>query len=126
MVLYILAQPGSPKVKAMANRAGAFVSLPTVRTSGWASVRGVQLFGTAAFVDPGTPEHDEAMTIYRWQASSVQIGRPLDLPPQIPLLVLDPDRIVYTEQWLRKDGFGARQIWHKDREKQSGAIKYSY
>ena len=125
MVLYILAQPGSPKIKAMQTEPR--ICFATYgENSGWASVRGVQLFGTAAFVAPGTPEHDEAMTVYRWQASSVQIGRPLDLPPQIPLLVLDPDRIVYTEQWLRKDGFGARQIWHKDPEKQSGAIKYSY
>jgi hypothetical protein len=66
------------------------------------------------------------MTIYRWEASSVQIGRPLDKPPQVPLLVLDADRIVYTEQWLRKDGWGARQIWHKDPNKKSASLKYSY
>ena len=124
-IIYILAQPGSPKIKAMQSEPRICFAAYG-ENSGWASVRGAQLFGRAAFINPGTPEHNNAMTIYRWQASSVQIGRPLDQPPQIPLLMLEPDRIVYTEQWLRKNGFSARQIWHKDSEMQSGTIKYSY
>jgi hypothetical protein len=54
------------------------------------------------------------MTIYRWESSAVQLGRPLDRAPQVELVRIDPERIVYTEQWLRKDGFGPRQIWHRD------------
>ena len=84
------------------------------------------MFGDAELLDPGTPEHDHAMTIYRWEPSSVQLGRSLDQPPQMQLLKLDPDRIVYTEQWLRKDGFGPRQIWHKDPAQSGGALKYGH
>ena len=60
MVLYILAQPGSPKIKAMQTEPR--ICFATYgENSGWASVQGAQLFGTAAFVDPGTPEHDHTM-----------------------------------------------------------------
>jgi len=111
--LYMLPQPGSPKIRAMRHDPRICVATYAENT-GWASVRGAQLFGQAVFLEPGTPAHDHAMTIYRWEASSAQLGRPLDRPPQMPLLRLEPERIVYTEQWLRKDGYGPRQIWHRD------------
>lgn len=125
MVCYMLAQPGSPKITAMENDPRICLAA-YAENSGWASVRGAQLFGNAVFLDVDTPEWDHAMTVYRWQASSAQIGRPLDVPPQIPLVMLDPDRIVYTEQWLRRDGWSPRQIWHKDPDKKAGARKYRY
>ena len=34
---------------------------------------------------------------------------------------LDPDRIVYTEHFLRKDGYGPRQIWRKDEKKEQAS-----
>ena len=70
--------------------------------------------------------HEHAMTIYRWQASSVQLQRPLDEPPQVPMLKIAPDRIVYTEQWLRKDGFGPRQIWYRDPDRKGASLQYSH
>lgn len=124
-VVYIYPQPGSPKVKAMA-RDPRICFAVHVENTGWASVRGAQLFGKAAYVEPGTSAFDHAMEIYRWQASSAQIGRPLDKPPQHKLLRFDPDKIVYTEQWLRKDGFGPRQIWYKDPGRTARVIKYGY
>jgi hypothetical protein len=57
----------------------------------------------------------------RWQASASQLGKPLDQPPRVQMLRLEPERIVYTEQWLRKDGFGPRQIWHRDPDKEGAA-----
>lgn len=125
MVVYILPQPGSPKLKAMERDPRICFTLHAENT-GWASVRGAQLFGTAQLLDPGTPDNDHAMTIYRWQSSAAQIGRSFDKPPSYRMLKLDPDRIVYTEQWLRKDGYGPRQIWHKDPEKKGRAIEYGY
>ena len=80
----------------------------------------------AEFVEPGTPEHDHAMSIYAWQSSSVQLGRPLDQPPQIALVRVDPQRIVYTEQWLRKDGYAPRQIWHKDPARKAATRRYGH
>ena len=124
-VVYILPQPGSPKVAAIQRDPRVCFAVHG-ENCGWASVRGAQLFGAAELLDPGTPEHDHALTIYRWQASSVQLGRPLDQPPQMQLAKIDPARIVYTEQWLRKDGYGPRQIWHKDPDKPSRARQYGH
>ncbi len=125
LAVYILPQPGSPKVKALQRDPRVCVAIHG-ENCGWASVRGAQLFGTAEFLEPGTPAHAHAMTIYRWQASSVQLGRPLDQPPATALVRIDPERVVYTEQWLRKDGFGPRQIWHRDPDRVAGALQYGH
>ena len=124
-IVYVLPQPGSPKLKAMQEDPRLCFAVHA-ENSGWASVQGVQLFGNAVLLDPGTPEHDDAMTIYRWEPSAVQLGKSLDQPPRMQLLKIDPDKIVYTQQWLRKEGFGPRQIWHKDPEKSAGAIRYGH
>ena len=125
MVVYILPQPGSPKLRALQSDPRVCFAIHA-ENSGWASVRGAQLFGNAQLLDPGTPEHDAAMTVYRWEPSAIQLGKSLDQPPQVQLLQIDPDKVVYTEQWLRKDGFGPRQIWHKDPDQQTTAIEYSH
>jgi hypothetical protein len=122
---YMYPQPGSPKVKAL-ERDPRICFAVHVENTGWASVRGAQLFGSGQFLEPGTPELDHAMSIYRWQSSSAQIGRPMDEVPQHRLLKFEPDRIVYTEQWLRKDGYGPRQIWTKDPNKAARPNEYRY
>jgi nitroimidazol reductase NimA-like FMN-containing flavoprotein (pyridoxamine 5'-phosphate oxidase superfamily) len=125
LVTYILPQPGSPKVAAM--RADPRLCLAIhAANSGWASVRGAQIFGKAEFLSPGTSEHEHAMTIYRWESSAVQLGRPLDRAPQVELVRIDPERIVYTEQWLRKDGFGPRQIWNRDPAIKGQSLRYGH
>jgi nitroimidazol reductase NimA-like FMN-containing flavoprotein (pyridoxamine 5'-phosphate oxidase superfamily) len=124
-VVFILPPPGSPKLAAMRRDPRVCVAVHA-ENSGWASVRGAQLFGRATLLAPGTPAHDHAMTIYRWQSSAAQLGMPLDRPPSIELMRLDPERIVYTEQWLRKDGFGPRQIWHRDPGVKGRAREYGH
>lgn len=123
--VFILPQPGSPKLKAV-QRDPRVCFAAHGENAGWASVRGVQLFGEAELLEPDTPEHDHALTVYRWEASAVQLGKPLDRPPRMQLLRIDPERIVYTEQWLRKDGFGPRQIWFKDTERRGRSIEYGH
>lgn len=123
--IYVLPQPNSPKVKAMQEDPRICFAIYG-ENSGWASVRGAQLFAQAEFLEPGTPEHDHALTIYRWQGSAVQLSKALDQPPQVPLLQIDPQRIVYTEQWLRKEGFAPRQIWHKDPTRKAATRKYGH
>lgn len=123
--VYILPQPGSPKLKAMQKDPRLCFAIYG-ENCGWASIRGAQLFGTAELIPPGTAEHVRAMGIYRWEASAVQLGKPLDKIPQAALLRISPERIVYTEQWLRKEGFGPRQIWHRDPEKKSASLKYGH
>lgn len=124
-VVYILPQPGSPKVRAMQENPRICFAVHA-ENSGWASVRGAQLFADAELLDPGTPEHEHALTIYRWEPSAIQLGQPLDQPPQMQLLKVNPFKIVYTEQWLRKDGFGPRQIWHKDASRAGSARQYGH
>ena len=123
--VYVLPQPGSPKLKAM-QRDPRVCFAAYAENSGWASVCGAQLFGQVELLDPGTPAHEHAMTVYRWESSAVQLGKPLDQPPQVQLLKLDPERIVYTEQWLRKDGYGPRQIWYRDPQRTGSARQYGH
>ncbi len=125
LTVYILPQPGSPKLRAM-QRDPRLCFAIYGENSGWASVQGAQLFGEAQLLDPGTPEHTHAMTIYRWMASAEQLGMPTDQPPQVQLLKLAPEKIVYTEQWLRKDGFGPRQIWYRDASRAAKAQAYGH
>ena len=125
LVPYILPQPGSPKLKAMQKDPRICVAIHA-NNCNWASVRGAQIFAQARLVDPGTAEHDHIMSVYHWQKSAVQTGSPLDQPPQVPMLVAEPERIVYTEHYLRKDGFGPRQIWHRDPEQTGRPVRYAY
>jgi hypothetical protein len=111
--VYVFPQPNSPKLKAMQRdpRVSFAVMNPM---AGWACTMGAQLFGRARLLEPGTPEWQRGMEIFKWPASSFEIGRPLDGPPQGLLMRLDPDRVVYTEHFLRKEGFAPRQIWRRD------------
>jgi nitroimidazol reductase NimA-like FMN-containing flavoprotein (pyridoxamine 5'-phosphate oxidase superfamily) len=123
--VYILPQPRSPKLKALQRDPRLCLAI-YAENSGWASVCGAQLFGRAEFLEPGTAGHDHAMTIYRWRASAEQLGRPMDQPPQLTLIKIEPERIVYTEQWLRKEGYAPRQIWHRDPNRQAATLRYGY
>jgi hypothetical protein len=42
------------------------------------------------------------------------------------MLVAEPERIVYTEHWLRKEGFGPRQIWHRDPDRTAKPVTYTH
>lgn len=125
MTVYVLPQPNSPKLKAMQKDPRICMAIHA-ENSGWASVRGAQLFADVDIIEPGTSEHEAAMKIYRWQPSALQLGKSMTEAPQVQLAKIDPHRIVYTEQWLRKDGFSPRQIWHKDPEKQARANQYGH
>jgi len=125
MDIYFLPQPNSPKLKAMQRDPRVCFAIHA-ENSGWASVRGAQVFGKVEFIEPGTEEHKRAMTIYRWEQSAVQLGKPLDAAPQVALARIVIDRVVYTEHWLRKEGFGPRQIWHADADKKGASRTYSH
>ena len=89
--------------------------------AGWVVAQGAQLFGNAEILDPGTPDWEYGMTIFRWQASAAEINTGFDQPPQYQLMRLDPERIVYTEHFLRKDGYGPRQIWRRDEKSEQAS-----
>ena len=89
-------------------RVSAAIVAPLV---GQASSRGAQLFGTARTLDRDHPDADVYWPAVRWQSEHVERGRSLDDPPRDPLTVITPHRIVYTDHWLRRDGFAPRQRW---------------
>ncbi|GAA1424063.1 hypothetical protein GCM10009662_84610 [Catellatospora coxensis] len=102
----------SPKMRNLAAdpRVSVGVFAPLV---GQASSRGVQLFGRARALERGDAEFDHHWEAFRWQSDHVERSRPLDEPPAGPLVVIEAERIVYTEHWLRRDGYAPRQFWRR-------------
>ncbi|WP_020386936.1 pyridoxamine 5'-phosphate oxidase family protein [Kribbella catacumbae] len=100
----------SPKMRNLADdpRISIGVFAPLV---GQASSRGAQLFGDAVVLQPGTADFDRHWEAYRWQSDHVERGNSLYDPPESPLVVVNPHRIVYTDHWLRREGYAPRQFW---------------
>jgi nitroimidazol reductase NimA-like FMN-containing flavoprotein (pyridoxamine 5'-phosphate oxidase superfamily) len=107
--LMFTASPRSPKMRNLRAdpRISAGVFAPLV---GQASSRGAQFFGTARTLEDGA-EAAPYWEAFRWQSDHVESGGRLDDPPRGPLTVVTPERIVYTEHWLRRDGYAPRQFW---------------
>lgn len=89
-------------------RVSAGIVAPLV---GQASSRGAQLFGTARTLERDHTDADSYWEAFRWQSDHVEAGRSLGRLPDDPLTVITPSRIVYTDHWLRRDGYSPRQLW---------------
>ncbi|WP_326554224.1 pyridoxamine 5'-phosphate oxidase family protein [Micromonospora sp. NBC_01813] len=115
------AAPQSPKLRNIAAdpRVSVGIFAPLV---GLASSRGAQLFGKARVLTPDHVERSHYWAAFRWENEHAEQGRPLDDPPPDTLVVIEPDRIVYTEHWLRREGFAARQVWKRP---EAGALAAS-
>ena len=113
--LYMFPQPGSPKAKAVKRdpRVAFAIANPM---AGWACVMGAQFFGTGTLLDPGTPDWEHGMKVFKWPASHFELGQPIVRPPNGQLLRIEPERIVYSEHLMRKEGYAPRQIWLRDSE----------
>lgn len=90
------------------HRVSAAIVAPLV---GQASSRGVQLFGTARTIERDDPDADRYWDAFRWHSDHVERGRSLDAPPDDPLTIVTPARILYTDHWLRRAGYAPRQTW---------------
>jgi hypothetical protein len=112
LAVFFTCQSGTPKLRNIEQDPRVSIGLfaPLV---GQASSRGAQLFGLAEVLLPGMDGYADGMAIYRWQSDAVERGRPLDQEPGGPLVRVIADRIVYTEHWLRRDGFSPRQFWSR-------------
>jgi hypothetical protein len=88
-------------------RVSAGIFAPLV---GQASSRGLQLFGTARTIERDHPEADQYWAAFRWQSDHVEAGRSIAEPPDDPLTIITPNRVVYTEHWLRRSGYRPRQV----------------
>lgn len=95
------------------SRVSAGIFAPLV---GQASSRGAQLFGTARTLERDDPAAAEYWEAVGWQADHVERGRSIEEPPEDPLTILTPARILYTEHWLRRSGYAPRHTWRPDRE----------
>jgi hypothetical protein len=112
LTLLLTSQADTPKLRNIAHdpRVSVGIFAPLV---GQASSRGCQVFGTAEVLLPEMDGFAEDMALYRWQSDAVERGRPLDQPPRGPLVRVAAQRIVYTEHWLRRDGYSPRQFWSR-------------
>ena len=109
--LIMLPDAGSPKLKAMER--DSYVSLAIHNNhNSWSHARGAQYFGHAAILVANTQDWRQAMEIFRWRVWAEEMEWSLDTPPPLNLIRVRPERILYTETWLWKDGYAARQTWH--------------
>jgi hypothetical protein len=108
--LLFTAAAGSPKMRniGLDPRVSIGVFAPLV---GQASSRGAQIFGRARVLSPSDADFSVYWPAVRWQSDHVERSRSLDSPPEGPLVVVPAERIVYTEHWLRRDGYAPRQFW---------------
>jgi nitroimidazol reductase NimA-like FMN-containing flavoprotein (pyridoxamine 5'-phosphate oxidase superfamily) len=108
--LMFTAAAGSPKMRNIAAdpRVSIGIFAPLV---GQASSRGAQVFGRASVLAADDPRFGHYWPAFRWQSDHVERSRPLAQPPTGPLVVVEADRVVYTEHWLRRDGYAPRQFW---------------
>lgn len=107
--LMFTASPRSPKMKNIAAdaRVSIGVHAPLV---GLASSRGAQVFGRAELLKTDDPRFGDHWEAFRWESEQIEQGRSPDDDPG-GLIIVPAERIVYTEHWLRRQGFAARQFW---------------
>ncbi|WP_197048378.1 pyridoxamine 5'-phosphate oxidase family protein [Streptosporangium roseum] len=112
LTLFFTSQAGTPKLRNIERepRVSIGIFAPLV---GQASSRGAQVFGHAEVLLPGSNDFDEGMAVYRWQSDAVERGRSVLEVPRNPLVRVVADRIVYTEHWLRRNGYSPRQHWSR-------------
>jgi general stress protein 26 len=106
------ASPRSPKMRNIERNPAVSVGIfaPLV---GLASSRGAQIFGNVEVIPDGSPRFAHYWEAFRWESEQIEQGRSgTDSPGAVA--VIEADRIVYTEHWLRRDGFAARQFWSRD------------
>ena len=116
IVPYMYPQPGSSKLRNMAaNPAVAFtVNMPYY---GFVSAEGLQMKAIAHILEPGTPEHEHGLNVFKWENAFLELGRSIvDNKPKGQVVMLEPVRIQYTSHWLRSEGYAPRQIWYRDQD----------
>jgi len=104
--------PKSPKMRNIAAdpRVSIAVHAPLV---GLAGSRGAQIFGGAEAIPSDDERFGKYWEAFRWESEQVEQGRSPDDDPG-GVIVVEAQRVVYTEHWLRREGFAARQIWRRD------------
>ena len=77
-----------------------------------ASSRGAQIFGTAEVLHSDSQRFGTYWDAFRWESEQIEQGRSPEDDPGL-LVVVEAQRIVYTEHWLRRKGYKSRQVWKR-------------
>ena len=111
--LYCLPDPGTPKLKAMQRdpNISCAVHMPY---HGWQSGRGAQFFGTVEIIEPHAEGWDHGMEIFKWQPWMEDLGMDTSKPFERQIAKIVPDKILYTDVWLWKRGYHAKQVWLRE------------
>jgi nitroimidazol reductase NimA-like FMN-containing flavoprotein (pyridoxamine 5'-phosphate oxidase superfamily) len=111
--LYMLPDPGTPKLKAMQRdpRVCAAVHGPY---HGWHSVRGAQIFGRATIIEPHAPGWDHGMEIFRWYEWMHDLAMDTSKPFERQVCRIIAERILYTDTWMWRSGYKAKQVWERE------------
>lgn len=111
--IYILPDPGTPKLKAMQRDPRVCVAVHGAY-HGWHSARGVQLFGRAEIIEVGAPGWEHGMRVFRWTEWASDLGMDTTKPMQRQVVKIVVDKMLYTETWLWKLGYSAKQRWLRE------------
>lgn len=105
------ASPRSPKMRNISDdpRVSIGIHAPLV---GLAGSRGAQVFGSAVVIPSTDPDFNSYWEAFRWESEQIEQGRSPDDDPG-GVVVVEAARVVYTEHWLRRDGFAPRQVWRR-------------
>jgi hypothetical protein len=107
------AAAASPKMRNIAADPGVSIGVFAPLVGQASSRGGAQIFGRARTLIRDDEDYAHYWSAFRWQSDHVERSRSLDQPPAGPLIVVEADRIVYTEHWLRRDGHAPRQHWQR-------------
>jgi len=120
--LYMLPDPGTPKLKAMQRDPRVSVAVHGAY-HGWHSARGVQIFGRATIIEPHAPGWKRGMEIFRWHEWMKDLAMDASKPFERQVCKIVPQKILYTETWLWKLGFHAKQRWDAVPAKSRGTAR---
>jgi len=111
--LYMLPDPGTPKLKAM--QRDPYMSLSVnLDYFGWQSARGLQYFAQAEIIEPHAPGWDHGMDVFHWKPWMEDLGMDSSKPFERQVAKIVPYRILLTDTWLWKNGYSAKQVWERD------------
>ena len=110
--VYMLPDPGTPKLKAMQRDPRVCVAVHGAY-HGWHTARGLQIFGRAQIIEPHAPGWKRGMEIFRWHEWMSDLGMDARKPFERQVCRIVADRILYTDTWLWKQGYKAKQEWER-------------
>ncbi len=75
---------------------------------------------------PNHPDRKPSWAAFRWRTSTPNGADRSPNHRGTPLVVIKTNRIVYTEPWLRREGFAARQFWRRRENEPEGGERTGF